>query len=254
MRDDHRRRAGAAHLIAQHAAHIGRRGGIERGERFVEQQHAGPRSQRARERDALLLTSRQRLGQTPRVGAETHTVEPPVGLGAAQSARHSCTPPRAGDEGERDVLARREVREEPRLLPEQHHSPLLRWHVHARARNVGTVDTDVAARGAHEARDDRQKGRLAGAARPHEGDDLARSRREAGIHLERTPLQRDVHLERGPASSRITAPDWCGSHRAAPAPGRHARTSSSTATAVVSSSSDRATAVPCDTPAPLKAV
>ena len=44
---------------------------IVRGERFVEQQHAGPRSQRARERDALLLTSRQRLGQTRRVGAET---------------------------------------------------------------------------------------------------------------------------------------------------------------------------------------
>ena len=36
--------------------------------------------------------------------------------------------------------------------------------------------------------------------------------------------------------------------------GRHARTSSSTAIAVTSSSSDSATAVPCETPDPLNAV
>ncbi len=53
---------------------------------------------------------------------------------------------------------------------------------------------------------------------------------------------------------RATAghPGIRGRHR--PTPGRHPRTSSSTAIAVTSSSSDSATAVPCDTPAPLNAV
>ena len=39
---------------------------VQRAERLVEQQHARPQHQRARERDALLLAARQLVGLAPR--------------------------------------------------------------------------------------------------------------------------------------------------------------------------------------------
>ena len=83
---------------------------------------------------------------------------------------------------------------------------------------------------------------LARTARAHHGDRLARIRGERDVEPEPAPLHADARGE----------PPIHRGHRGVP--GRHARTSSSTATAVIRSSSASATAVPCGTPAPLNAV
>ena len=82
--------------------------------------------------------------------------------------------------------------------------------------------------------------RLARAARAHDGHDLSRSGGDRGIEPERVSLDDDAGVECGAGHRGVS--------------GRQARTSSSTAIAVTSSSSERATAVPCETPDPLNAV
>ena len=61
--DEQGRHAG----LAQHRGQLARRGragaGVERGQRLVEQQHARPRRQRARQRHALALAARQLRGR-----------------------------------------------------------------------------------------------------------------------------------------------------------------------------------------------
>ncbi len=65
--DDDQRRPEIGPQLEQMVLQIDAREGIERGERLVEQQHLGPRHQRARDRDALRLAAGELARPAPRL-------------------------------------------------------------------------------------------------------------------------------------------------------------------------------------------
>ena len=81
VRDEQGGSGEAADVAGQIGAHVGPQLDIERGHRLVEQQHVGLGSQRARERDALGLTSGQARPDSVRRVAQPEAVE--VRLGCA---------------------------------------------------------------------------------------------------------------------------------------------------------------------------
>ena len=230
---------GRAELVAQHPPDVTGGLGVEGHERLVEQHDAGGCRERASDGDTLLFATGQ-LVRHPRSGAgQPDAAEPIV------STRSRGTNPDTGrSRTECDVLARREMGEQPWLLPEQHDSAAHRLGPYPRLRDPiddTSLDRDLAPSQRLQSGEGLQQRRLARAARTHHRDRLPR------LHL-----QRDVDREVLTRHDDVGAQALCTGHRAAP--GRHPRTSSSTRIAVTSSSSARATAAPWVTPAPLKAV
>ena len=200
VRDHDGRHAGLFQQVAQLAAQRLAGGGVQRRERLVEQEQAGPRRQRPGQGHALLLAAgelgrpapQQRahaepLGQLPHPGGPLRSRQPvePV----AEVGRH------------------RQVREERVLLEEQSHPAGLRRHVDA-ARPVEPgllAEADEAGVGAIQPGQRAQHRGLAGArgaeehgdGRPLQRPPAARpddrAAREAAHHLE---AQRAGHAER----------------------------------------------------------
>jgi len=144
------------HLLAQ--LHV------ERAERFVEQERGRPVDERARERDALLLTARELPWPPALVALERHDAEDlghPLPVVRARDAPHL--------QPERDVVVDRHVREEGVLLED---------HVHRAAvgrgrRHVASLEDDPPDVGCLEARDHPQGRRLAAPARAEQREELA---------------------------------------------------------------------------------
>ena len=138
---------------------------------------------------------------------------------------------------------RAQVREEPRVLSQQHDAAPGRRDVDAvtgRGIQHPLSQPDVSVAKRDETRERTEERRLPRARGSHDGDDLAGGGVQGDVQHEARTLHDDARVERDPGHRGVS--------------GRHARTSSSTPMAVTSSSSDSATAVPCVTPAPLKAV
>ena len=171
---------------------------------------------------------------------EAHLSERPLGTRAPLDPPGRAPLPRGHAHAEGDVVPRGQMGEQVRILPQQHDPAALRRELHARRRHDLAGDVHTALGDRQQPGDHRDEGGLARTTRAHHGNDLPRGCRDLGIQDEPLAPHDDVRLERRAA------------HRVAP--GRHARTARSTASAVTSSSSDSATAVPCDTPAPLNAV
>jgi hypothetical protein len=127
----------------------------------------------ARQRDALLLSSRQ----LPRVAAP-ELLEADHRQGPLDALAQLGIADLALLEREADVLRRRHVREQRVVLEDHPDVPLVRRQ---RADGVA-VHEDVAVGHVGEARDHVQRRRLARAARPEEGDELA------GPDVERHPV------------------------------------------------------------------
>ena len=124
---------------------------VERAQRLVEQQHARPQHQRARERDALLLPARQLIGLAPRELGHVDQLERLADpLGALLLAELVVLEP------ERDVLRHVEVREQRVALEHRVDVALMRGH----ARDVAPVEQDAPAGRALEAGDHAQRGGL----------------------------------------------------------------------------------------------
>ncbi len=201
--------------------------------------------ERSGDRDALPFAAGELARHAiPRSG-ESDACKPLIGRVARGAGVLSC---RARAEG--DVLAHRQVGEQPRILAEQHDAPVHGCGPHARSGDAvdhasGDLDLPAVSGSALRAP---AAGSICRTAGPHDGDGLA----DRNLHrdLDGEVLAFDDHLSPQPRRWAGVVLRW--SHRVTP--GRQPRTSSSTMIAVASSSSARATAVPCDTPAPLNAV
>ena len=138
--------------------------GVQRAERFVQQQDVGLNDQPAGERDALALATGEPLG--PLIG---HVREAKLLEDCATFASRSARFTRLTSRPYATLLAHRHVRKQ-RVVLEDHRGrpPLGRQVVDAAA-----ADQDVAARDRLEAGDHAQRRRLAAARGAEEGDELA---------------------------------------------------------------------------------
>ncbi len=237
VRDQDGGRAGAPYLLAEQLAQLGCGAHVQLRERLVEQQHRRLRGQRPGERDPLPLPAGQRTGSAVRQVPEPHGRQPPVRRTPSPGRTHPGRP-----RPERHVLPRAQVREHQRVLAEQPDRPALgpdrRLRPPVAHGGQGPLPHAHHAVGRHEvAGEDRQQGRLARPVGPEDRHQLPRVRRERDVERERAATHDHLGVQRGHAAR----------------PGRHARAASSTATAAATRSSDRATAVPWVTPAPLNA-
>ena len=139
--------------------------GVERAERFVEQQHPRLQDERAGEGDPLLLAARQLVGPALRQGGELHELERRPDAGPTGGLV-----PVAEAEPERHVVPHRHVGEQRVALEDGVDRALLGRHVG----DVATVDPDLARRRALEPTDHPQGGRLAAARRTQQRVELAR--------------------------------------------------------------------------------
>src|SRR5262249_4430606 len=133
-------------------------------ERLVEQHHVGVEHEAARQRDALLLAA----GQLARIAAgeraQAHQIEHPLGAGTHFLAREA-----SHLERKQHVCHRRHVREQ-RIILEHHADVAL---IRFAQGEIAPVKLDHAAGGSHKAGDHEKRGRLARAAWPEKGDELA---------------------------------------------------------------------------------
>ena len=161
--------------LAQLDLHVLAQLAVERPERLVEQQHARAVHERARERDALLHAARE-LGRAV-VGhvREAHQLEHLGDTAAALVAADALAPQPVAD-----VALDVHVREQGVALEDRVDVAPVGRHVD----DVAARDLDAAAVGADEAADDPHRRRLAAAARPEHGEELA------GADLERQVVER----------------------------------------------------------------
>ena len=161
--------------------------------RLVEQQHVGPRDERARDRELLLLAARERAR---RAGARNsrddreELVDPRRAASPAPSAR------RAG-EAEPQVLLDRQLGEDPPALGTSA-MPARAIASGARRAASGRRAGSSPADARHDAHDRVQRRRLAGAVRADQADDLALARPRA---RGRAPPARGRSAPRAPSSS-----------------------------------------------------
>jgi hypothetical protein len=134
--------------------------GVERGERLVEQHDLGLVGQGPGEGDALALAARQLVGVGPG----------PVGEADQLEALLDAARPRLA---EADVAGHGQVREQRTVLEDHAHPPLVGLLPRAVAGDEPVADGDGAGVGHLEAGDDPQQRRLARAARPEQGHELA---------------------------------------------------------------------------------
>ena len=150
VRDEQRGQPQLVEQLVQLAPDRHLRVRVERGERLVEQEHAGIARERPRERDPLTLASRE-LG---RAGVREMLDPEPL---------EELVHPRLA--GVRDVVANGHVREQRVLLEHEAHAPFVR---RPKQLSLGVepdlaVERDPSGFGSHEAGDAAQHGRLAGA-------------------------------------------------------------------------------------------
>ena len=146
--------------------HLNAQGGVERGERFVEEQDLWLRCERASERHALLLAAGQCAGHPVAVVGEIDEFEQ---LGNASSDLRFAELLASCSESEHDVLADTQVREERSVL--ENHADIALFGLDPRAlgrrRRIWTgacgapANDNLAGRWLFEAGDRAEEGRLA---------------------------------------------------------------------------------------------
>ena len=173
--DDEERAVLALREVAEELEDLRADGGVEVGGRLVGEEHRGPAGEGAGDRDALLLPAREVARQEAPAVDEVDRVERLLGLLARRPALHPLDVERV-----LDVLERGQGREEVELLEDEADRAFADRRQPARARRIDllAVDHDPPGGRGEDAAEDRQEGRLAGARRPLEGDDLAGAQRE----------------------------------------------------------------------------
>ena len=158
-------------------------------ERLVEQQQPGLGRERTRQRDTLRLAARQRDRTVRGMVREADALEPPHRPRTRLGPRHP-----AGAHPERDVLERRECREQEVVLEHDANRPSLGRHEHADRRVIEELAVELDASGVdgQQAGEAAERSRLSRAVRPEEGDRLTAP--GADVELEMEPTQRAPHL------------------------------------------------------------
>ncbi len=172
---------------------------IEGGQWLVEQQHARPQHERARERGALLLPAREPARHPAGELRDPHQAESLV-YHLPDAARGRAT----GAEAERDVLVDRKVREQRVVLRHVSDVPLPRRHVQAvrRLRVRDAIECHMAVVEPVEAGEQPQHRGLARATLPDHDRGAAGRRLEADIQRERVPLLNEARVEHGRRARR----------------------------------------------------
>ncbi len=147
----------------QHHAH---RDGIEARKRLVVNEDVGVHDDGARERDPSRHAARELLG----IQRSGSTQPDGVQLRQHDGADQALGQPRVLTEGKRDVLVNVQVGEQCTILEQHAHAPAQRIDLLAlELGEIEAIDDHLAAVRAHLAGDEFQQGRLARAARPHDG-------------------------------------------------------------------------------------
>ncbi|KAG0935976.1 hypothetical protein G6F31_015829 [Rhizopus arrhizus] len=155
---------------AQFQLHFLAQLGIQIGQRFVQQQHAGPDDQRARQRHALLLPTGHARRMAVRQMRQAHQLQR---VSHARLAFIFLHPLHL--QADRHGLGGGHEREQRVVLEHQAQAALVRRH----AADVAAIQHDAAAGGFDKTRDHLQGGRLAAARRPQQGNELAPVHRQA---------------------------------------------------------------------------
>jgi hypothetical protein len=171
--------------VLQLRAHLDAQLGVEVGERLVEQEHIRLDHQRARERDALLLTAGEL--RRPPIGKRS---EPDQLEDSAHPARHLGTRNLPALQAEGDIAGDGHVR--PQRIALEHHADVARPG--RKLGDVAPTDQDASGRRRAEAGDQAQQRGLAGTGRPQEGEELARRDGERHVveHRRRVVGEADV--------------------------------------------------------------
>ncbi|MDT4852710.1 hypothetical protein FQZ97_869520 [compost metagenome] len=140
--------------VAQFGTHLDAQEGVERGERLVEQQHAGLGDERTRQRHALLLAAGEFARLARAEVAHGHALQQVLRLAVAGGLVHAFHL-----QAEGHVVQRREVREQRKAL--EHHGRAAGRG--GQAGDVAVFQQDVAAGAALVAGDHAQRGALAAA-------------------------------------------------------------------------------------------
>ena len=175
-----------AQVLAQAAAQVG----VEAGEGFVEQQQVGPRRERARQGDALLLAAGEFVGVALRQAVEAEQGE---GVEAARLTRAAVKAVQA----EADVVGHGEVREQRQVLEHEAEAAFFR----RQRQRVHAAKAQGAGVGRVQARDGAKQGGLAAAAGPEQAAQFAGGKREPQPGHGRLACVRagqPVDLEQGP--------------------------------------------------------
>ena len=149
----------------QVAAHLHAQALVEVGQRLVEQQQPWLDDQGARQRDALLLATRELAGAAARMFAQAHHVEHGADLAARCRFVHASL-----DQAEGHVVPHAQVRPQ-RIALEDHPDAAL---PRRQAADVDTIDQHLPALLAHEAGDDAQQRALARTRGPEQREEFAR--------------------------------------------------------------------------------
>ena len=168
---EQRRRAGRPQHVDDVGAQPRPQVRIEAGERFVEQHQPRLGRQRPGQGDALALAAGQLVRVAVTVAGQPDHAEPVVA---------PRRPGRAGQlaEPERDVVGRREVREQGVLLEHEPGVAVLGLDAPGAVVDDVAADADLAGIGGGEPGGEAQQRRLAAPARPDEGDELVVGDRE----------------------------------------------------------------------------
>ena len=162
MGDEQERDADAALDGLEFGADLFAKVGIERGERFIEQQDVGFQHQRARQRDALPLAAGE-LGGTARfLAGELNQIEHVANPVADVIAR-------AAAQAEFDVVAHREMRKERVVLKDRAYIALIGFQM----LDAGAVEADFAVGGFFKSGDESQCGGLAASGGTEQREELA---------------------------------------------------------------------------------
>ena len=157
---------------AQLRAHVLAQLEIERGERFVEQQHVRFGGEGAGDGDPLALPAGQLVAHLVALAGEGDQVEQFVGPPAAFG-----TPDAAHLQGEGDVLPHRHEGEQGEVLEDEGGGPLVRPD----PRHVPAADPDLAFRGLQKPGDGAEQGGLAAAGGSEEAEEPAL--RDVDVHV-----------------------------------------------------------------------
>ena len=175
--DEDRRDAEGLLDLLQALAQLGADLDVERAERLVEQQYAGPVREGPRESDALLLAARELALEPIAEPAQPDEIEKLLAPFAALGL-----PDAADVQPELDVSRHRHVAEDRIILKDEAHVALLRREV----RDVAAGDPDRSLVRHHESGDQAQQRALAAAGGPEQHEQLA------GLDLEADAVHRGL--------------------------------------------------------------
>lgn len=195
VRDEHDRYPNSAQFVEHKRSDADRAFNVERRERLVEQHRGGIRSERARDRNALLLTTREGVRAVPTSTRDADPFEPRIGVRVRMLSRNA-----SGAGPERNILSRSQVRKEPGALIKMPDVALRAGDVHGASgvvtRKNSVAEANLATGDAMLPRNGADETRLACSVRADDAQYFAGGRGDPRVEPERPAHEREIDVER----------------------------------------------------------